>query len=161
MDEVLNAFDTDISDRRIQNLGVMTTIALFLQMRYSQTARRTVSNVVQGSIALGLCSISITTLGSMHCKKRLVKFLKSKLTKTDLQVASNDGASSLERRFLGRSSIMAIPTILQSFLSRLRRDDKLRRRWQGVVALVVLYYFRYLRKYGRMRKLGKSPLTQH
>jgi len=153
--EIMDMLNTNINDKSIQNVGIVATIALFLQMRYSHAARRTVSNVAHGTIALGLCSVSITTLGSVQCKKRLMEFLNSKLPKGELQVPSYDRASTFGRRFLGGSQIMVFPAILQSFLSRLRRDDRFRRRWQGIAALVVLYLFR---QRGQRRKLGKTLL---
>jgi len=143
------------SDTLLQRVSVGASILLFLQLRYSTTARKTIYHMVNGSVAVGLASIVSGSLVSTQVKKQLIEWV--------LQQGSSSNSRVRERvpqpmPFTNQGQDEQVPGwigLLQKksllIISRLRNDPKFKHQWKGVIALIVLAYFQHRKGLGGRR----------
>ena len=154
------------TDTLVQRIGVAASVLLFLQMRYSTTARKTIYHMAQGSIAVGLVSIAAGSFGSAHVKKQVIEWVRQQgysyrpreheRIRRPIPFVNHQDQSSQDLGWIGflqkHSSLL---------LSRFKHDDRFKRKWQGCAALFVLFYFRQRKRKGlngrqRTRMISRS-----
>ena len=143
------------NETQIKSAGIAAAVALFMQMKYSPAARRTVLNVAHGSAALGLGCVAVGALGSVHCKNKLMQWTQQdgnsrnipRQMPSSYSHAAVGGLAILNGTGIG---IGMLRTYAESLLFRFRNDAKFKRKWQSAVAFVVLYYFRQSRRRSRI-----------
>ena len=137
------------TDTLLQRLSVGASILLFLQMRYSTTARKTIHHMVNGSVAVGLASIVGGSLVSSQVKKQLTEWVLKQGYSSNSRVHeriphpmtftnTNQGQNDQVPGWIG---LLQKKSLL--IISRLRNDPKFKHKWKGVIALIVLSYFRH------------------
>jgi hypothetical protein len=111
----------------ITRIGMISSIMLLAQLRYSPKSRRTLWNVGRLGTTIGLITISASSCCTWYCRKKLDRWIRDD---EDKDITSN---------FL---AMKRIHNCAKSIFWRMTNDPKLKRKIQGIVACIVLYYFR-------------------
>lgn len=125
------------NEKVLEGIGIISAIALCAQLKYSPTARRTLSKFSQGTAAIGLLSVAAGSLGSAYAKKNITKWLQKQFGHQFPIIRPINKAVNT------KSILRSNP--LTKCLSFLQNNPKYKKKLQGLIALTVLYYFRQRR----------------
>ncbi len=174
---------------QMQTIGTVSAFALCLQMRYSHVARRAVYNMAQGSVAVGLASLAVTSFSSALCSKRIFGTLSNQIMgRMEQDMCNNNYAQDEEGggnsdanspRTVGsvtagvgtcmgkgtgvaRTGLGRVRQLIELLMYRFRNDANFRRKWQGVFTIVVLYWYRTCtgRKGGISKRRGTTTMSR-
>ena len=152
-------------------------------MKYSRAARHIINGMAQASVAAGLASVAFTSFVSASCGKWVVggmllpKMVMSSPPPLLCHVVEGGGqgtgprGSSMQKNdhargqggFVGRGSglllqpQLRVRRFVKLLMHRLQYDAAFKRKWKGVLAMVILCWFRGLRtRSGRGRGRGRG-----
>eukprot|EP00555_Chaetoceros_dichaeta_P003881 CAMPEP_0198248992 /NCGR_PEP_ID=MMETSP1447-20131203/633_1 /TAXON_ID=420782 /ORGANISM="Chaetoceros dichaeta, Strain CCMP1751" /LENGTH=401 /DNA_ID=CAMNT_0043933515 /DNA_START=29 /DNA_END=1237 /DNA_ORIENTATION=- len=144
--EILSDMGTSVfnefNERYLRTIGLSSVLGLMIQMRFSGAARKSASHIIQGSLTLTLATLAVGTLSTIELKRCMMG-------------ANTKGGDETNRKLVVPPRGSAIHTLKNAFQllqAQMRMDARFRRRWQGLLAVIVLYYFRSQRQHGRIMK---------
>lgn len=111
----------------ITRIGMISSVMLLAQLRYSPKSRRTLWNIGRLGTTIGLITITASSCCTWYCRKKLDRWIRDE---EDKDITSD---------FL---AMKRIHNCAKSIFWRVTNDPKLKRKIQGFVACIVLYYFR-------------------
>jgi len=124
--------------RSIRKFGILSGLALMIQMKYSRTARKFAWNFLHSSTLFLSTSVIVGSFLTLDTKKRIMRLTgeKSMNNEPESITTSSNIQYSLSYPFFFWKRIV------QTFILRLRTDQKFRKRWNSVFVFIVLCYFR-------------------
>lgn len=141
-------FLDQINEMPFRFVGICASTALLIQMKYSQTARKTIYQALQGSIALGLGGVAIGAWVSVTYKNRIFNWIYSSIHSEFEQKIEISPQPSIPKRryYLDRHSFVLFKNWMSYLRQRLKHDEKLKKSYQGIIFVCILYFFRKKKK---------------
>jgi len=113
-----------------------------IQMRLSCVARKSALHLIQGSLTLILSTVAVGTLSTIELKRSLM----------GINTAECDGKDRIIVLPRRENAIDTLKNAFQLLQQQTQMDPRFRQRWQGFLAVIVLYYFRSQRQRIRIMK---------
>jgi len=142
LSEMVTCICNKVNEKYLGKICLSTILGLMIQMRLSCVARKSALHLIQGSLTLILSTVAVGTLSTIELKRSLMGINTAECDGKDRNIV-------LPRR---ENAIDTLKNAFQLLQQQTQMDPRFRQRWQGFLAVIVLYYFRSQRQRIRIMK---------
>jgi len=127
LETVGSAFN-EINEKRLRNLCLSSVLGIVVQMKLSGAARKSAMYLFQGSLTLTLATLAVGTFSTIELKRSICAILAECDEKEKEIIVSS-------------KKLDALKNVFKLLKEKFQMDTQFRRRWQGSLGMIVLYYF--------------------